>query len=379
MTARPASLVLLAALASACAPAIRVPVLQPSLVTVPSDIQVIGVIDRSAPKNAGETVLGTIEGILTGEGIMGDREGAAQAVSAMVVALAESPRFQVVSPNVSRRDVGASLFDTQLDFRTVQRICRQAGCDALLSLEAFDSNSALTIDGNPIDPRRVYTDPTVTRDTRVLASWRLYDAHEDRILDEARDWARQRSWSNSADTLPVAIAGLPSQNDAMRMVGAGMGAEYSRRIAPTWVTLSRKYYGGGDPQLVEGKHYARASEWEGAKAIWQGLVDDPRPRVSGKAHYNLALAYEVEGDLPTALVHAKQAAVKLHNKRARDYVRTIDWRIADQKRLEQQLAPPANPDRKPGPAPEPRPGNVTKPPKPSSSGDTSKPTMSRPR
>jgi len=343
MTPRSVSAVALLALSAACAPSVRVPVLQPAMVSIPADVRTIGIIDRSAPANAGEGILGTIEGVLTGEGIMADREGAAESLSTLTYVLQESPRFEIVTPNITGQEAQTNIFDGELDHRTVAKICRQAGCDALLALEAFDTDSALSIDGNPINPGQIYTEVTVARDTRVLTAWRLYDADEDRVLDEVRGWERSQSWDQYGDTLDEALRQLPSPQDTAREVGGWLGDDYARRIAPTWIDVSRSYYGGGDPRLKEAKYYVQARDWEGATEIWNDVALDPDPKVAGKASFNLALAAEIDGDLRQAVEHAKKAAIELHNARSREYVAILDGRLRDQAKLEAQLAPAPEP------------------------------------
>ncbi|MBW1876824.1 MAG: hypothetical protein JRI25_00770 [Deltaproteobacteria bacterium] len=381
MSTRCLSLLPLVALLSACAPSVRVPVLQPAMVDVPGDVRTIGVIDRSRPANLGEGILGALEGALTGEAIMGDREGAESALRTVVATLEESPRYDVVVPNVNKDQTDSGIFDKELDFRIVRRICRRHHCDALLALEAFDSDSHLNIDGDPIDGDKQYTDVTVSRDTRVLAAWRLYDADEDRILDATRDWTRRETWNHHGDTLAEARRGLPSQEYTIRFLGDVMGLDYGARIAPTWFDVTRYYYGKGSLELKEGKHYVRAADWDGARKIWRGLLDDPDRKVRGKAQFNMALAFEVDGALERALEHAKKAAVDLHNGRSREYVRILERRIRDQERLEEQLsAPPATddaPPRKQKPAVYAPKSN--KNPESDESDDDEPATMTRPR
>lgn len=338
MYARNARIALLLGLASGCAHHVGVPVLEPALVDIPTDVRVVGVIDRSSPKNAGEQVLGTLEGVLTGEGLLSDKEGRAAALDQLVRTLQDSPRFDVVIPNVDGEGAKSGLFDKELDFRTVKRICKQAGCDALIALEAFDSDSAVELQ---VPGEHGYTGtPTAQRDTTVLASWRMYDADDDQILDETRDHSYARTWTHTGDTIDEARSYLPSQTESIMALGESAGWEYGRRVAPSWVQVSRTYYASGDPDLKEAKHHVKAGDWDGAKTLWRGLLDSPDRKVKGKAEFNLALALEVEGALHRSLEKARDAAVDLHNGRSRDYVAILERRAADQERLEEQLAPP---------------------------------------
>lgn len=385
----------IALLASACMPKTSMRVLQPASVDVPADIQVIGIVDRSGPANAGEHVLGTIEGLLTGESIGGDRNARAAAIEAAVRVLEESPRFEVVRPTLPDA-AGGSLWDQELEQRLVERICRQAGCDALLVLEAFDSDSALRVNGvnvtslsNPQQLARQVqnldvNDVSASSDATVMASWRMYDADQDRVVDELRDRSRTWSWQNSGTLADVQRA-MPAPGFGIERAGAEAGAAYAARIAPSWQWVERRYYGSGDPRLRDAKRYVKAGDWDGAMRLWSTLLDDPRPNVRGKAAFNLALAHEVQGDFGKALDLARDAAVALSNGKSRDYVFELEQRVRDEERLARQMtpAPEETPARERTPS---RDGKVRpeRPTRPTSSTSSSSRTtaasgMSRPR
>ena len=352
-------MILAAALfATACMPKTNMRVLEPASVDVPADIQVVGVIDRSSARNAGETVLGALEGVLTGESLGADTQGRQAALEAAIRVLEESPRFEVVRISDRQGRGNSSLFDRELTHRDVARLCREAGCDALLALEAFDSDSRIQVNGvtvnaltNPDLLKRQVADLDVsdvraTSDTSVMTSWRMYDADQDRIVDELRDRERTFNWQGSGALVDVRRA-MPSAGDAVARAGSGVGADYAARIAPSWQWLTRRYYGGGDPKLRDAKRYVKAGDWQGAMRIWESLENHPKPKVRGKASYNLALANEVEGDLDAALEHARAAGVAMSNGRTRDYVFTLEQRKRDEVRLARQMEEPAPTTRAP--------------------------------
>lgn len=378
-----------ALLASACMPKTSMRILEPASVDVPADIRVIGIVDRSSARNAGETVLGALEGILTGETLGADTQGRQAAVEAAVRILEESPRFEVVrvsDAQSGRR--GNSLFDRELDHREVARICRQLGCDALLALEAFDSDTAIQVDGvtvmaltNPEALKRQISgldldDFNASSNTTVMSSWRMYDADNDRIVDELRDRQQTFNWQGSGDLASVRRA-MPSSGAAIGRVGTDAGADYAARIAPSWQWVERRYYGGGDKQLKAAKRYVRAGDWDGAMRIWEGLSNNPSPKVRGRAAYNLALAHEVKGDMTQAITYAREAAVALHNGKSRDYVFTLEQRERAEARLARQMTPAPEPAARPE-RPNTRPGGrpVTGRPARTVTSDT---TMTRPR
>lgn len=348
-TVRASMMVSVALLATACMPKTSMRILEPASVDVPSDIQVIGVVDRSSARNAGETVLGVLEGIVTGESVGADTQGRQAAVEEAVRILEESPRFEVVRVSDAQRG-RTSLFDREMEHSDVRRICRQAGCDALLSLEAFDSDTRLQVNGvtvntltNPEALKRRIADLDVedvraTSDTTVMASWRMYDADQDRVVDELRDRERTWNWQGSGSLVDVRRA-MPMAGSAVGRAGGGVGADYAARIAPSWQWVERRYYGGGSPELRSAKRYVKAGDWDGAMRIWEDLTNNPDPKVRGRASYNMALGSEVKGDFGGALEHARDAAVALHNGKSRRYVFTLEQRERDEARLARQMTP----------------------------------------
>ncbi len=330
--------------ATGCAPSVSLPVLQPALITIPAEVQTVAVIDRSRPKNAGQTVMGAIEGALTGETIAGDNEGRTRAINGAVYVLQESPRFEVVVPSVTKKEVDSDVFDKEWTFRGVKKLCKQHGCDGVLALEAFDTDSFVDAGAIPSNDSKYDPENGVThfasRRTSVVTAWRFYDASADRTLDYLRDFSRQRTWEQTGNSVANAKQRLPNQTDTIRTVGYEAGQSYARRIAPSWITVRRTYFGGGNPQMKQAKNHVKAGDWEGAVPLWREAANSGDTKLAGKAHFNMALAAEVNGELNKAHNLAKKAAVELPKGKTRKYARALEFRKRQQDKLEEQLAPP---------------------------------------
>ena len=331
------------ALSSGCASTINLEVLKPAALAVPPEVQTLAVVDRSKPKNFGQGVLGAIEGVLTGEEIGADTEGRASARQALAQALAASPRFDVVTPSLTAEAAESSIFETAgLKWRQAERICDLHGCDGIVTLEAFDSDKVddlelgertETVDGKE---RRVRTFE-ITRRMSVLTSWRLYDVRNRQILDDLRETSFARSWTSTGDSKQEAVSGLPNNTAMVRDVAVMAGSEYGRRIAPSYLWVSRRYYGRGDDRLKEARARVRGLDWEGAAKIWRRVKNSDDPKLRGRALFNLALYQEVNGNLDLALKQARKANRVLNKGATRQYVTTLSVRQAEQARLDQQL------------------------------------------
>lgn len=186
------------------------------------------------------------------------------------------------------------------------------------------------------------------RETRISATWRIYDAGADAVLDEQRDRVMGSRSRVEGASLEAALANLATAESMISRDGRKLGMEYARRISPVYVTLERSYFGGGmtfgrpPGSLKEGRIYVKAGDWDGAAEIFKSIVDDPASSMKqrGKARHNLAIAAEIKGQLRKAHKLAQKAAVENNTGRSRAYARSLERRVADQARLEAQLAPP---------------------------------------
>ncbi|MBL4655008.1 MAG: hypothetical protein JKY33_04215 [Bacteroidia bacterium] len=80
------------------------------------------------------------------------------------------------------------------------------------------------------------------------------------------------------------------------------------------------------------------NDWARAAELWSAIVNnDPKTKTKGKAAYNMALANEVQGNLPGAVEWAKKSAYDFGNKKARSYINVLEARISEQRRLNQQM------------------------------------------
>lgn len=327
-----------------CGPKVQLEVLIPAEVDVPQSVRRIGVVDRSTARNLGESVLGVLEGVVSGEALEADTHGRAAATQALVDVLRTSPRYDGVEVLVvDQRVSGASLFEREVDWRQARALAERAGVDGILALEAFDSDSRLRTDRDSrtetsADGREVVvTSWTAARDTDVLTSWRLYEPAAQRMIDVQRETRTARTWTARGDTKGQAVAGLPDPRNTVITVAGMAGEAYARRIAPAPVIVLRRYYARGDARLKAARPSVRAGDWEGAVAHWSAAAASDDRKVRGRARFDLALHREVLGDLRGAIALARQAAVDLDNARSRAYLAELEGRLADAARLRTQL------------------------------------------
>ncbi|MES2836846.1 MAG: DUF6340 family protein [Bacteroidota bacterium] len=325
-------------------------VLQPAMLTMPDNVQKIAIINRTFPKKGeGTQFLNVLEGILTGEGIMTDRFASEECVNGMTAIMLQSPRFQVVRPPVAKYyGTGTGRFPAPLSWGEIEKICKENGADALIALEAFDSNSNVTYtEGTRTVKNKEGVDvqvPTVTANSRmnVTQGYRLYDVKNKQLFDEFRS-EEYRGFTGKGDNPNMALANLPPKMDMLNKTAFQAGQVYGTRITPLWITVGRQFYKKGNYPLELAGRKAAVNDWNSAAQIWAKEVYNKDKKVAARATYNMAVASEVEGKLDLAVEWANKAYTSYNLKLARDYSQTLQYRIEQQKKADMQMRSKTNP------------------------------------
>ncbi len=331
-------------LSQACTKSVAIRILQPAEMMVPEHIQTIVTIDRSKPSSG---FLTFVEGLISGERINQDRRGRKEALTGLSHALTRTPRFQVKHSDLTLEGSKGGINMTYpLDWAQVQSICNQYGADALISIEAYDSDAIITTNsytvtrkdenGNQYKEVRYRAEA----DINIRIGWRFYDPKRKIILDEFTVQTGE-SYSATGNTAEQAQNNLPDLAYKAFDLSRIAGEKYGMRIAPVWITVRRSFYTNGKKpfkeQMQKAARMAERDQWEAASQIWQQLVKNADDKTAGRAAYNLAVAAERLGYLQTALKWAEKAYLDFNFNPASQYIQDLKVRINDARLLEYQM------------------------------------------
>lgn len=318
--------------------------MQPAEITFPSYVQSLLLLDRT--KFDKQT--GNIEGLLTGELPGEDKAGLQEAMNSFQQTLRSSPRFEL--KRASETLTGNSLtaaFPEPLSWNKIDELCKKYKTDAVIAIEIFDTDFIIT-DGKrkvkkQIEEKGVKKEIEVDEffakgigDVKI--GFRLYDPKAKSIADQQL-FSRTNTWEATGTTIADALMHLVAKADATRHLGGQVGLGYAYKIAPMPVTIGREYYGKGKrmQQVAAGSRQAEVNDWRGAISTWENAVDYAPPKDAGRLCYNIAVGYEVLGEMGLAKQWANRAYVGYRNKKARGYAYALDYRIASDERVEQQM------------------------------------------
>jgi hypothetical protein len=317
-----------------CSHRVDVSYTQAAQINLGADVQKVLVVERVGAGNAGESVIDFAEGVLTGEGLEGDADTTSAAIQGVVDTLRTTGRFRVTDIRVAGRGVDENLFGGTMAPKQVMKICEKSGCDAIIAIDALDTDTAASITmqrdpnfGPEFDGRA---------DTTLTATFRVYES-DGSLRDESRVRTATTTTVTDADTRAEAAAAVAVTPQVQTDLAYQAGAEYGARISPHAVVDSRRLYASGDPGLKAGWKLAKAHDWKGATTAWREVAKSGDAKAAAKARYNLAVVKERRGNLEGAREFAKEAASSLSRPRTRDYVVTLNQRIANRERVERQM------------------------------------------
>jgi hypothetical protein len=306
----------------------------PAPFSIPHHIQSLAIIDRSIPEDEDVNLL---EGILTGEGLRQDKLATQIVIDGLNQSLQNSSRYQVTRTTEKMKGSGAgSTFPEPLDWDRVTELCEEYDVDALVSLETFDSDFLITHGTRTGGERglEIYAQGVATVD----CGFRMYD-YRNRDIPDQYHFSHKELWEAGGNTITAAVATLLNKNEAIRRASFQAGIVYGERITPSWVRIHREYFKKSkrNPYLAEGARMMEANDWDRAIEANMTAVETGRFKTKGRACHNLAVIYEILGDLDEAKRWATDAWGRYGIRKSRNYGYILTGRINEQRLLENQL------------------------------------------
>src|SRR5680860_89925 len=317
---------------------------EPARISIPSEVVKIGIINRSLPSEANQTI-DKIDKILSLEGLNLDKEGAESAVVGLFDELSQNDRFETITiiDSISVQRKGLEVFPAALKWEDVQQICEEFEVDVLFSLEFYDTDTKVDYELGMVSiPNQLGIDISlpghkVTLNTLMKNGWRIYEPRNKRLLDEFV--TNDQIVSVGQGINPVkAIEAIIGRKEAVLQHSANLGNLYGLDVRPLRKRISRSYFVRGTDNFKMAQRRAQTSDWEGAADLWEKELDNKKEKIVGRACYNMAIINEINGDLETALEWASKSYSDYRNKDGLRYVNILRSRMAEERLLNQQLS-----------------------------------------
>ncbi len=318
---------------------VKLTLVRPSELVIPDYIQSVALIDRTKQE---DTKQNKTEQILTGEAFHPDEQGAFQLGEGFIEACSGTKRFITVRTAERFTSNGTkNTFPAPLDWDIVTELCNKNQTDALLSIEIFDTdfiltNSPVTLESRNIGGKMV-TLP-VFRATGVAVinlGIRLYDAANRVILDEYQT-SHRMNFNGEASTLQGAINAMLNKVEATKRASYEAGFTYGERITPTYYQVTRYFFDTPKKKLGAGVRYSEVGDWKNAIEQWTKVVNTGKRKHAGRAAFNIAVGYEVLGDMDKAKEWAARSHTEFQEKDADEYYKQLCNRVIEERMVSEK-------------------------------------------
>ncbi len=319
-------------------------VTEPAIVHLPADVKRVGIINRSLPSK-GNNALDKIDKILSAEGLNLDKKGAEAAISSLSSELSVIKNFEEIKiiEDVEEVKKGLAVLPATLSWDVVERICEENDVDVIFSLEFYDTDTKANYKVTTMKlPNSLGIDVDVpahevTLATNIVNGWRLYDPHIKEVVDE-RLFNKNMTFRGSGINPMKAVEAVAGRNETVQEYSRNVGIAYAKRLIPRTRRIARDYFVRGTDNFKIAQRRAQAGDWDGAAELWKRELNNPDEKIAGRAHYNMAISNEINGDLDKAIQFASKSYTDYRTNIALDYVNILKYRVRQNQVLDQQLA-----------------------------------------
>lgn len=315
---------------------------EPAPVQLPLSMNRVGVIDRSMSEDKDQP-LEKIDQILSVEGVNLDKDGAQASTTGLQLELEKNDRFHEVKKLEGEKlgNPAFGVFPSPVTWEKIAEMCSEHQLDGLFSLEFYDTDTQIdystekvNLEG-PLGLEVPALEHHVTVNTTIKTGWRIYDNNSRNIIDEyiiTEQFTTVGEGVNPAK----AVAAVTGRKEAVQQISNHIGQAYALSVIPYWTRVKREYYVKGNDQFKKAKRRAQTGNWDGAAEIWRDETKNRDSKIAGRAHYNMAIINEINGEIDRAIEWARKSYEDFNDKLALRYLNILKHRKARIQTLDRQ-------------------------------------------
>lgn len=181
---------------------------------------------------------------------------------------------------------------------TVKKLCFENNADVVLSLDKIKVND---------DISEYYINETSSFlgvfEVRYESSWSIhYPNSSETTSVQFKDTIY---WENESYIRKNVLEGLPKRIDGIIDGALNVGKKSTSRFLPYWEKVDRYFFNSSNKYMTQGMNFVKYKEWEKAIESWEkALTNSKNVWIQAQAANNIAIAYEVSGDIDKAIEYA---------------------------------------------------------------------------
>jgi tetratricopeptide (TPR) repeat protein len=156
-----------------------------------------------------------------------------------------------------------------------------------------------------------------------MAHWRIYEPSSETILVDVLMNQDTIFWDNYDYDLVELFKALPTVKEATIQTGIKIALDFSDIIAPRWKSDTRYYYVVKNKKVDESVQLAAQGKWDEALDNWLKYADHGNRSTRSKIMLNIALGYEMTGDIEKAIEWAKKSLSVSYREVTNHYIKEL--------------------------------------------------------
>jgi tetratricopeptide (TPR) repeat protein len=192
-------------------------------------------------------------------------------------------------------------FSEKFSSEMVKKLCENYNCDVILTLDSLKASDVLT--EYYLEDVSQYLS---TYEIFLKSKWSIYYPSQskpvslqfkDTVYWEAQDYSRQR-----------ALKQMPNRWDALVDGALYVGKNSVKRFIPYWDKVDRYFFNPGNKLMRQAMDSVYVRNWNSAIELWKKAMNkSDSEKLKGEAANNIAIAYEILGDMDNAIAYADQS------------------------------------------------------------------------
>lgn len=259
-----------------------------------------------------------------------DFQAADTTLKALGELLFESGRYDYVIPEERFLEAPrASFLSSEIPWEKVEELCETFQTDAVISLDHLKMQVATNFDNETFfDPFQGGFNSAARATIKINyeALFRVYDPKQKKIL--RREFITDTLYWEDADVSARSLfSRFTPVKQALTETGIVIALELSDKIAVRWRPERRSYFLRGNSEFRKANQLVQNGNWQDAVIKWTEIAEKAGSKsLKSKAQLNVALGYEILGDIDSAIRWAVDSYNTMYRPLTYEYLEILKRR-----------------------------------------------------
>jgi len=262
--------------------------------------------------------------------IINDIQAVDTSLKALGELLFESGRYDFVIPENRFLEFEKNAFLTkEMSWEEVKLLCETYQTDAVLSMDHFKTRVSTSFTKKSyFDSNRdgFYSAATAEMKIYYETLFRIYDPVQEKVL--IREFLRDTVvWEDFDTSTGVLFDRFTPVKLALSECGIVIALDFSDKISTVRREEQRSFFFKGDKNLKNAWQFANSDNWDAAMALWRDTAEKTKSKsLKSKAELNIAVGYELLGDLDQAVYWALKSYDSMYRTVTYNYLDVLKRR-----------------------------------------------------